>query len=86
MDFLLEIAQSAYWAEAFRFLATGGFPMGLQLLLLNTIVLAILMLRRARGAYALRRETMIVVQYALIMANIAIVLQKDLERVIDKVL
>lgn len=86
MKHLMETVQSAHWGDAFRFLAEGGYPVGLQLLMLNTVVLAIWMLRRARGAYALRRETMIVVQYALIVANIAILMQRDLERVIDTVL
>jgi hypothetical protein len=74
MDMLLQ----ADWDELYTFFSQGSPPLAIQILLINTIFFILWIVRRMRGAPALRRGTSIAVQALLILANFAIVLQKDL--------
>jgi hypothetical protein len=68
----------ANWGELHAFFTQGSPPLAMQILILNTMFFILWILRRMRGARALRRETSILVQSILIFANIAILFQKDL--------
>jgi len=68
----------ADWTEAYAFLAQGLPPLAIQILAVNTIFFILWIVRRMRGAPALRRETSIALQTILILANLAILVQKDL--------
>jgi hypothetical protein len=48
-----------------------------QLLLFNTIMMILWSMRRARGVWAIRKETAIVIQVILLLGNIAILLNPD---------
>jgi hypothetical protein len=65
------------WNEAYRVLATGSPSVMVQLLLFNTIMMILWSMRRARGVWAIRKETAIVIQIILLLGNIAILLNPD---------
>jgi hypothetical protein len=65
------------WNEAYRVLAIGQPPVMVQLLLFNTAMMIMWNLRRARGVWAIRKETAIAIQVILLLGNIAILLNPD---------
>jgi hypothetical protein len=65
------------WNDAYRVLATGTPSVMVQLLLFNTVMMILWSMRRARGVWAIRRETAIVIQIILLLGNIAILLNPD---------
>jgi hypothetical protein len=65
------------WNEAYRVLATGSPSVMVQLLFFNTIMMILWSMRRARGVWAIRKETAIVIQIILLLGNIAILLNPD---------
>lgn len=67
------------WNEAYRVLATGSPSVMVQLLLFNTVMMILWSMRRARGVWAIRKETAIVIQIILLLGNIAILLNPDPE-------
>ena len=68
---------SSNWAMAREFMMTGEPPLITQMLALNTIVLIFWMVRRMRGASAMRSQTANVVQGLLIAANCFVLLNGD---------
>jgi len=70
--------QQSDWDEVYAFFAQGSPPLAIQILIVNTIFFMLWIVRRMRGAPALRRETSIAVQAILVIANLAILFQKDL--------
>ena len=68
----------ADWGELYAFFAQGSPPLAIQILILNTIFFMLWIVRRMRGAAALRRETSIVIQALLVFANAAIMFQQNL--------
>ena len=62
------------WNDAYRVLATGTPSVMVQLLLFNTVMMVLWSMRRARGVWAIRKETAIVIQIILLLGNIAILL------------
>jgi hypothetical protein len=67
------------WNEAYRVLATGQPPIMVQLLLFNTVMMFMWSMRRARGVWAIRKETAIAIQLLLLLGNIAILINPDPE-------
>jgi hypothetical protein len=65
------------WNDAYRVLATGTPSVMVQLLLFNTVMMVLWSMRRARGVWAIRKETAIVIQIILLLGNIAILLNPD---------
>ena len=65
------------WEMARDFLMTGEPPLITQILVLNTVVLIFWIVRRMRGASALRAQTANIVQGLLIAANCAVLLNGD---------
>jgi hypothetical protein len=65
------------WNEAYRVLAIGSPSVMVQLLLFNTIMMILWSMRRARGVWAIRKETAIVIQIILLLGNVAILLNPD---------
>jgi hypothetical protein len=65
------------WNEAYRVLATGSPSVMVQLLFFNTVMMILWSMRRARGVWAIRKETAIVIQIILLLGNIAILLNPD---------
>jgi hypothetical protein len=68
----------ADWGEFYAFFAQGSPPLAIQILIINTIFFILWIIRRMRGARALRRQTSIAVQAILIGANTVILLQQNL--------
>jgi hypothetical protein len=81
---MFELFQRARWDQAYDFLASGDPPMIFRLLAINTIFLVFYIIRRARVSTQMRPETMIQVQVLLILANILILFQRDIMRMIDR--
>jgi hypothetical protein len=69
---------AAFWDELYVYFARGDPPLALQLLALNSIVLIILMIRRMRGAPALRSDTYRLVQALLIFATTLVVFEVEI--------
>jgi hypothetical protein len=67
------------WNEAYRVLAMGHPPIMVQLLLFNTVMMFMWNMRRARGVWAIRKETAIAIQILLLLGNIAILINPDPE-------
>jgi hypothetical protein len=65
------------WNEAYRVLALGHPPVMVQLLLFNTVMMILWSMRRARGVWAIRKETAIAIQLILLLGNIAILINPD---------
>jgi hypothetical protein len=65
------------WNEAYRVLAMGQPPVMVQLLLFNSVMMVLWSLRRARGVWAIRKETAIAIQILLLIGNIAILINPD---------
>ena len=60
------------WNEAYRVLAIGQPPVMVQLLLFNTVMMIMWNLRRARGVWAIRKETAIAIQVILLLGISAV--------------
>jgi hypothetical protein len=68
----------ADWGEIYAFFAQGSPPLAIQILIINTIFFMLWIVRRMRGAPALRRETSMIVQAILILANMFILFRNNL--------
>jgi hypothetical protein len=69
--------KNARWHELYVFFANGNPPLGLQLLVLNTIFLGFIVFRRATAKYHLRKSTAFLVQALLIAANVIFMFQQE---------
>jgi hypothetical protein len=72
---MLDLFREARWDELYAFFAKGHPPLMAQLLALNTIVFMLFIVRRMRGARALRAETASMVQSMLLVANMLAIVQ-----------
>ena len=79
MDAFRVFFEGNNWVMAREFMMTGEPPLITQMLLLNTIVLIFWMVRRMRGASAMRAQTANIVQGLLIAANCAVLLNGDFQ-------
>lgn len=75
---MIDLFLRAPWNELYGFFTKGQPPLVFQLLLLNTVIFALFMARRLRGARAMRHETAVTVQSLLILANALIMFRDDL--------
>jgi hypothetical protein len=73
----MNFTEPGIWNEAYRVLALGHPPVMVQLLLFNTAMMFLWSMRRARGVWAIRKETAIAIQVILILGNIGILLNPD---------
>jgi hypothetical protein len=62
----MDLLRQADWDEFYTFFTQGSPPLAIQILLINTIFFILWIVRRMRGAPALRRGTSIAVQALLI--------------------
>ncbi len=69
--------EGPHWTMAYEFLTAGDPPLVTQMLVLNTVVLIFWMVRRMRGASAMRYQTANMVQGLLIFANCMVLLNGD---------
>ena len=72
----MDLFWQSNWAYLYDFFAEGSPPLAIQILVLNTIFFMLWIVRRMRGARALRRQTSITVQAILIAANCIILFQQ----------
>ncbi len=68
---------AADWDGLYRILAGGNPPLAMQLLILNTIFLVFYIVRRATAKNRLRNNTVVIIQFFLLVANLSVVLQDD---------
>ena len=59
---MIDLFQRANWSEIYYFFAKGNPPLAVLLLALNTVFFIYWIVRRMRGARAMRSETAIIVQ------------------------
>ncbi|HMT13964.1 MAG TPA: hypothetical protein PKE19_04365 [Aestuariivirga sp.] len=68
----------ARWAELSAFFSAGNPPIITQILVLNTLVFLVHLIRKARGANKLQSHTAYYVQGVLILANLYIIFERNL--------
>ena len=68
----------ARWAELYAFFSAGNPPVITQILVLNTLIFLVHLIRKARGANRMRPQTANYVQAMLIAANTFLVFQHHL--------
>lgn len=73
----IENFRNARWSELYVFFAQGYPPLGLQLLILNTIFLGFVVFRRATAKHQMRKSTAYVIQAVLITTNLMFMFQKE---------
>lgn len=73
----IENFKNARWSELFAFFAQGYPPLGLQLLVLNTIFLGFVAFRRATAKYQMRKSSAYLIQAVLIASNLMFMFQKE---------
>ncbi|MDH3742948.1 MAG: hypothetical protein OER56_15265 [Hyphomicrobiales bacterium] len=77
MEAFSVLFDSSNWVMAREFMMTGKPPLITQILALNTVALIFWIVRRMRGASALRAQTANIVQGLLIAANCFVLLNGD---------
>jgi hypothetical protein len=83
---MFDVFRRANWQELSAFFEQGHPPIYVLLLFLNTIVFIIFMLRRMRGARALRADTSAMVQTILLAANMLAIFSEDIRHAIHRFL
>ncbi len=73
----IENFKNARWSELFAFFAQGNPPLGLQLLVLNTIFLGFVVFRRASSKHQMRKSSAYLIQAVLIASNLVFMFQKE---------
>jgi hypothetical protein len=73
----IENFKNARWGELFAFFAQGYPPLGLQLLVLNTIFLGFIVFRRATAKHQMRKSSAYLIQAVLIASNLIFMFQKE---------
>lgn len=86
MSAMLDSITNAPWQDGVDFLASGSPPMILRILALNTIFFILFLVRRMRGAPAMRPDTAIMVQSTLIASNMMVMFQDQIERLLKSVI
>ncbi|NNE24059.1 MAG: hypothetical protein HKN11_15760 [Rhizobiales bacterium] len=81
MEEFIVLFDSSSWIMAREFMMTGKPPLFTQILVLNTLALIFWIVRRMRGASALRAQTANTVQALLIAANCFVLLNGDFKLV-----
>jgi heme/copper-type cytochrome/quinol oxidase subunit 3 len=69
--------RNARWSDLYAFFAQGSPPLGLQLLVINTIFLAFVVFRRATAKHQMRKSSAYAIQAVLIAANLIFMFQKE---------
>ena len=64
-----DLFYAAPWDELYRFFASGNPPLALQLLIINTAILAFFVVRRLRRRTAVHSQSAFVIQIFLIAVN-----------------
>jgi hypothetical protein len=73
----IENFKNARWSDLFAFFAQGNPPLGLQLLILNTIFLGFVVFRRATAKHQMRKSSAYLIQAVLIATNMMFMFQKE---------
>lgn len=66
----LKLFENARWQDLYQFFLAGEQPLVWRLMVINTIVLVVFIIRRARRKSPMRMSTVYVVQALLIAANL----------------
>ena len=83
---MIELFKRARWDQAYDFLTYGDPPMIARLLAINTIFFVIYIIRKTRIDHQMQQSTLIQVQAFLLLANFLILFQRDIMRLIDRVI
>jgi hypothetical protein len=73
----IENFKNARWGDLYIFFAEGNPPLGLQLLVLNTVFLGFIVFRRATSKYHMRKSTAYAIQAMLLVTNFMFMFQKQ---------
>lgn len=77
---------NAPWWQLTEFFTKGEPPLIGQLMLVNTIFLIVLIIRRAKGLQTMRTEAVIQVQGLVILANAMVLFQEQIIKGLDRLI
>lgn len=83
---MLDKIANAPWWQMVDFFTKGDPPLIVELMLLNTIFLIVVIIRRAKGLPTMRMESVLRVQALVILANAMVLFQDQIVRGLDKVM
>jgi hypothetical protein len=83
---IFDVFWAAKWDELAAFFAKGQPPLLFQLLVLNTLIFMILIVRRMRGASSLRPETASTIQTLLLAANMFAIFQEEVRHALRQLM
>jgi hypothetical protein len=77
---------NAPWWQLADFLTKGNPPLVVELMLVNTIFLIVVIIRRAKGLPTMRTEAVIQIQGLVILANAMVLFQDQIIRGLDVIM
>lgn len=80
-----KIANAPWWQMA-DFFTKGNPPLIVEMMLLNTIFLIVVIIRRAKGLPTMRMESVLRVQALVILANAMVLFQDQIIRGLDTIM
>jgi hypothetical protein len=80
-----KIANAPWWQMA-DFFTKGDPPLIVEMMLLNTIFLIVVIIRRAKGLPTMRMESVLRVQALVILANAMVLFQDQIIRGLDTIM
>ena len=80
---MLDQIMNAPWWQLTDFFTKGNPPVIVEVMLLNTIFLIVVIIRRAGGLETMRTQTVIQVQGLVILANAMVLFQDQIVRGLD---
>jgi hypothetical protein len=83
---MIEQILNAPWWQLTDFFANGSPPLIVELMLVNTIFLIVLIIRRAKGLDTMRTEAIIQVQGLVILANFMVMFQEQIIKGLDTII
>ena len=81
---MIELFKRARWDQAYDFLASGDPPMIGRIMVLNTIFLIFLIVRRANGLKPMKESGLLPVQALLLLANFLVLFQNSIQQFIGR--
>ncbi len=83
---MLDQIMNAPWWQLVDFFTKGDPPLIVEVMLLNTVFLIIVIIRRAKGIETLRSDSMSLVQGLIILSNAMVLFQDQIIRGLDVIM
>lgn len=83
---MLNQIMNAPWWQLVDFFTKGNPPLIVEVMLLNTVFLIVIIIRRAKGIQTMRADSMTLVQGLIILSNAMVLFQDQIVRGLDFIL